>query len=40
MRVAAPALTETPVLVLAVKTADASVAVMVREPAVLNVKLD
>src|SRR5437773_12482217 len=39
-RVAAAALTETPALVLAVNAADASVAVIVRVPAVLNVKLD
>src|SRR6058998_12335 len=39
-RVAAPALTVTFGLVLAVKTAAASVAVMVRVPAVLKVKVD
>src|SRR5262245_45014133 len=39
-RVAGPELTFTPALVLAVNTEAASVAVTVRVPAVLNVKLD
>src|ERR1043166_6599242 len=39
-RVAAPALTVTAALVFAVNTAAASVAVTVRVPAVLNVRLD
>src|SRR5437773_3104046 len=39
-RLATPALTETPALVLAVNAADASVAVIVGVPAVLYVTLD
>src|ERR1041385_7340882 len=39
-RLAEPALTITPALVLAVRTAAASVAVLVRVPVVLKVKLD